>query len=56
MIPRRDRRKELTSVVLGPLPVSELRHLTTGRIYLKPLQKDIEAGTRLLFTYEVLFI
>jgi len=41
MISKHGKRSELVTASVGPVPVSELKHLTTGRIYIKPLQQDI---------------
>jgi hypothetical protein len=31
----------LISASVGPLPVTDLKHLTTGKIYIRPLQQDL---------------
>ena len=34
-------RRLLVSVAIGAVPVVRLKHVTTGRIYIRPLQEDI---------------
>jgi len=42
MITKVGKRSQLTSVSIGPISVSAMKHLTSGRIYLRPLQQDIK--------------
>ena len=34
--------RELFHAATGPLPVNEMRNLTSGKIYIRPLQRDID--------------
>ena len=42
LISKAGKRSELVSVAIGAIPVSRLKHITHGRIYVRPLQQDLK--------------
>jgi len=41
LIAKTGSRKQLVSVSVGCAPIRRLKHITSGRIYIRPLQRDI---------------